>query len=450
MKTHALAIFLVVSISAHGAAPMEEVLVPRIVGARTTLAGHPELGALIDKGQQPVDVALFNEGANANARDPFVIKIGSRWHCYYTAAKPVEVTAKKVKVAKIIGAVLCRTSADLKTWSDSKIVAAQGQAGDGLRSAESPHVVEAAPGHYYLFRTQRSGSQGETRVYHSTDPMDFGASASAHGDALHLISTLRADWQGIARTKLEWLTLDQVQPHLAAKAAQISIRVALYDDSGSAGKGVPSVSDQLRAVRDIEVTRLNAEGIRAGLDGYDVVIFTGGSGSAQADAIGLLGRAQVHRFIERGGGYVGICAGAYLACDGFSWGVKVLDARTPSPKWERGGAELDLEATADGSRAIGLPTGIRKVIYHNGPLLVPANNPAIPDFEPLAFFRTEVAEHGSPAGIMVNTPAMVRGDFGKGRVLVSSPHPEQTPSMESFIEQAVRAVAKPKGERRVP
>ena len=68
------------------------------------------------------------------------------------------------------------------------------------------------------------------------------------------------------------------------------------------------------------------------------------------------------------------------------------------------------------------------------------DNPAIPDFEPLSFFRTEVARNGSPPGIMVNSPAVVRGTFGKGRVLVSSPHPEQTPGLEAFAEKAIRWV----------
>ena len=39
---------------------------------------------------------------------------------------------------------------------------------------------------------------------------------------------------------------------------------------------------------------------------------------------------------------------------------------------------------------------------------------------------------------MVNSPAMVQGRFGQGRVLISSPHPEQTPGLEIAVEHAVR------------
>ena len=64
--------------------------------------------------------------------------------------------------------------------------------------------------------------------------------------------------------------------------------------------------------------------------------FSGGSGSRQANTIGLAGRENVQRFVKAGGGYVGICAGAYLACAGFNWGIGILNAKTPSSLWERG------------------------------------------------------------------------------------------------------------------
>ncbi len=318
------------------------------------------------------------------------------------------------------------------------------------RALVAQEIAEVEPGHFYLFRAQTDPKQPGTRVYHSTDAEDFGFTGR-YADALHFIAALPVPAVKVAARDGKWFAVD------GERAAQMEwsavptpttatsrkpgtkIRVALYDDSGSAGKGVPTIFEQLEKVKDIEVTKLDADGIRAGLSGYDVVIFTGGSGSKQANTIGLLGREQVRRFVEAGGGYVGICAGAYLACDGFSWGVKVLDAKTPSPKWERGHADLEIEATPDGQKTLGLPQK-STVIYHNGPVLVPASNPAIPDYEPLVFFRTETAKNGSPVGTQIDTPAMARGAFGKGRVIACSPHPEQTVGMESWGEHAVRAV----------
>lgn len=220
------------------------------------------------------------------------------------------------------------------------------------------------------------------------------------------------------------------------------IRVALYDAEGSTGKGVPRVKEILSKEKDVELVVFKPEEIRAGkLAGFHVVMFTGGSGSKQAEAIGEEGRAKVKEFVEAGGGYIGICAGAYLACSGFSWGVKVLDAKTASPKWRRGEGNVKLELTERGRELFGTPMGQFDVRYVNGPILVPANVELLPNFEPLAFFRTELAKNDTPVGLMVNSPAIVAGNCGKGRVLVSSPHPEQTPGLEHFVPKAVRWVA---------
>jgi hypothetical protein len=63
---------------------------------------------------------------------------------------------------------------------------------------------------------------------------------------------------------------------------------------------------------------------------------------------------------------------------------------------------------------------------------------AVPDYEPLALFRTELAENDTPKGVRIDSSAWARGMFGKGRVLISSPHPEQTDGMEGWIVRAVR------------
>jgi len=104
---------------------------------------------------------MFGEGPGNNTRDPMVIRIADLWHCYYTAYPNRK------------GAVYCRTSADLKKWSDSKIVAFGGRAGTSPFSAECPFVAEK-DGYYYLFRTQRYGMNAQTSVYRSKNPMDFG------------------------------------------------------------------------------------------------------------------------------------------------------------------------------------------------------------------------------------------------------------------------------------
>ena len=229
----------------------------------------------------------------------------------------------------------------------------------------------------------------------------------------------------------------------SARAADAKpIRVALFDDAGAFGKGVPRVTEQLGRTTDIKVTVVKGKDIAGGvLKDFAVVIFSGGSGHKEADAIGEQGRENVREFVRNGGGYVGICAGAYLACSGFSWGVGVINAKTVSSKWQRGVGTVQIEVTPLGKQITSLPAKKHDIRYANGPIIKPDTREGLAAYEPLAFFRTELASNGSPAGAMVNTPAIVRGTFGKGRVISSSPHPEQTDGMEGFVEHAVRWVA---------
>jgi len=104
---------------------------------------------------------LFTEGQGANTRDAMALLVGDLWHCYYTAFP-----GRK-------GSVYCRTSRDLRSWSDATIVAFGGSATESPFSAECPHTV-CYDDHYYLFRTQRYGQNSQTSVYRSTDPLKFG------------------------------------------------------------------------------------------------------------------------------------------------------------------------------------------------------------------------------------------------------------------------------------
>jgi glutamine amidotransferase-like uncharacterized protein len=222
-----------------------------------------------------------------------------------------------------------------------------------------------------------------------------------------------------------------------------NIRVAVFKDAGVAGKGVPRVTELLGKTDDVKVTLVNGKEIASGaLKNFDVVMFTGGSGSKQAASLGEQGREEVRRFVRGGGGYIGICAGAYLACSGFEWGIGVLNAKTVSSKWMRGVGDVEIEMTKKSAGLTGLPDGKREVHYANGPIIQPDDKKNIPAYEPIAFFRTELAKNGSPEGVMVNSPALVRGKYGKGRVLFSSPHPEQTSGMEELVPSAVRWVSR--------
>lgn len=219
--------------------------------------------------------------------------------------------------------------------------------------------------------------------------------------------------------------------------------VALYDSLGTSGRGVPLLSKQLAAAEGIRVMRIGPEEIRSGaLFGYDAVIFSGGLGSVQARTLDAGGREAVRAFIEGGGGYVGICAGAYLCLEGYSWGLKVVNAKTISPKWARGGATLPVELTDEGKAIFGEHDGPLPILYHNGPVVTDAGASGLGKMIPLGYFREEVAKNGTPKGVMKDSPAIFASQFGAGRVIAFSPHPEQTKGREGLILSAVRWVVK--------
>lgn len=226
-----------------------------------------------------------------------------------------------------------------------------------------------------------------------------------------------------------------------AAAENPVIKVAVYDDKGATGKGIPCVAEIAGKTADLKITRMKGAEIAAGgLKGYDLVMFTGGSGSAEAGGLGEKGREEVRAFVREGGGYVGICAGAYLACSGFEWGVGVLNARTVSPKWRRGQGEVLISGEAFGEKLTD-----RGVRYSNGPIIKADARKDLPEFETLVSFRTELAENDAPVGVMTGAPAMVRSTYGLGRVFTSSPHPEQTAGLETLVEKGMRWAARSKG-----
>lgn len=222
---------------------------------------------------------------------------------------------------------------------------------------------------------------------------------------------------------------------------EVALRVAIFDGPGvseSSGR----VEEDLRRVQEFQIQRISVEQITSGsLTGLDVVIFPGGSGGGQGRGLGEAGRNRVREFVAAGGGYVGICAGAYLASADYDWSLNLMDARVLDRKhWARGFGNVELTLAPDAAELLGLPAKAA-LYYHQGPLLAPAGKKDIPDYQEWAKFATEVRKEGVPGGVMPGTTAIAAGEFGAGRVLAISPHPERTEKWNHVLPAAVRWVA---------
>lgn len=229
------------------------------------------------------------------------------------------------------------------------------------------------------------------------------------------------------------------------------LRVAVFDGGGTSQGAARRMVELLEEDPALLVRSVGSPDIRAGvLDQFDVVLHPGGTGRGQARALGEAGRVAEVEFVRGGGGFLGVCAGAYLAACNYDWSLALLDAQVIDREhWKRGDALVDVDLTPAGRDLLGAPTpetaepdapfGMR---YINGPLVAPGERSDIPDYQTLLLFRGDVAQNGAPAGVMPGTPAAIAGPFGAGRALAFSPHPEKTDGCAGFLLRAVRWLAR--------
>ena len=226
-------------------------------------------------------------------------------------------------------------------------------------------------------------------------------------------------------------------------AAAHTIRIAVFSDAGVTKAGVKQVERCLPESEGFKVKSIDAEQIRDGdLKNFDVLIHGGGTASKQAETLGDKGRDAVKKFVSDGGGFIGICAGAYLASAEYKWSLGVLDAQViDGAHWARGEGDVKLRLTSAGQKAL-QPD---KENVHD-----PFRKRTSPRtrkkgrhrrLRTARTFASEMRKNDAPLGIMKGTTAIARGKFGKGRIVCFSPHPEKTPGRETFLQSAVRWAA---------
>ena len=230
-----------------------------------------------------------------------------------------------------------------------------------------------------------------------------------------------------------------------------AVRVGVYSHATNEAKAAGIVrvfTTILTPKKGFAVQRLKPEDIRAGmLTNLDVLIMPGGSGSKQATNLETSGREAIQQFVKNGGGYVGICAGAYLASSHYAWSLNLINASVIDRQhWARGKGNIILTLTDPGQKALGHPEKEVEVYYGQGPLYGRGTNDALPPFEELAIYKTEVAKEnvppGVPMGVMPGKTAIARSEYGKGRVICYSPHPEKPfQPVYHLIENGVRWAA---------
>jgi glutamine amidotransferase-like uncharacterized protein/N-formylglutamate amidohydrolase len=287
----------------------------------------------------------------------------------------------------------------------------------------------------------------QTYGSHRTSPIDamqleFGAEYRVKSRRVQSAQVLADALAEYANSYLKMTVPPRTTP--LEMQSKSSIQVAVFVDEGVSS--TDKLFQVLASDERLSATKVSAADVRNGkLDDFAVLIHPGGSGGGQGKALGEEGRQKVRDFVRAGNGMVGICAGAYLATCDYEWSLNVLDAKVIDRKhWNRGSGNVTLAISPLGKETLHISGEATDLYYHQGPLLAPANNPSVPDFQSLATFESEIADNGAPSGVMKGTTAIALGDFGKGRVICFSPHPEKTPNLESMLLQGIQwAASKP-------
>ncbi|QDV28892.1 Glutamine amidotransferase subunit PdxT [Planctopirus ephydatiae] len=228
-----------------------------------------------------------------------------------------------------------------------------------------------------------------------------------------------------------------------AQAAE-PIRVSIYDHSDGSANGPKNLMKFLTEENGFKCVRVSPEEIRDTdiLTKTDVLIIPGGSASAQSKKLEDAGCAKIKEFVKNGGGYVGICAGAYLATSDYSWSLGLMNAKVvDKAHWARGTGPVELEMKETGKTLLGESSDLVGVYYGQGPLLSPGSTKELPPYEPLALYATEIAKKGAPSGVMVGTSAIAKVNYGNGRVICYSCHPEGKNGPHHLIKAGARWAA---------
>ncbi|QDV16315.1 hypothetical protein Pan153_09420 [Gimesia panareensis] len=216
------------------------------------------------------------------------------------------------------------------------------------------------------------------------------------------------------------------------------IRVAIYQGPGavsSSGHDPVWIQHTLEALPDFQTALIGPTDIQAGgLSRFDVLLVGGGLSNRQARGLGAEGRAAIVRFVESGGGYVGICAGMFLASSDSETRLHLLPIDVTGSSGI-GKVKLDFQAK-DEIRV----QGTHPAKFSGGPVEVRLQQEADESVKILAWFRSEPKDKKT-SRTLTDTPAIVSGSHGQGRVFVFSPHCERYPGPRAAFHNALRWAA---------
>lgn len=198
-------------------------------------------------------------------------------------------------------------------------------------------------------------------------------------------------------------------------------KIALF-----AGKGAVLASDVQYALEKMRIKyeKVNETQVKEGkLKYFECLIIPGGYTETILDSLTSDGLNEICNFVKSGGGYIGICAGAYIATDkveihpaykrGKLKGLGIISIQ--NIRKEGIGVRRIKIVAPDHPITKNCPKEL-KIWYQNGPFIVPGKG-----IEVIANFD-ESSDSLPSQG--TEYAAIVCSYYGEGRVVIFSPHPE--------------------------
>jgi len=199
---------------------------------------------------------------------------------------------------------------------------------------------------------------------------------------------------------------------------------AIYNDGGIGtwSEGITALEQFLNwkgvTFEEIDANTINNSEL---VSRYDALCFPGGYAYYYKLAINDSGIAHIRRFVESGGGYLGICAGAYFASDSIVWeedglldypldlfdGVAIGAIDTIAPWDNYTMTRLNLNPSHPINQ---FEPSDQTMLYYGGPY----------------FRKHENAQMDTVAtwDAFYDLPGIITFNYGAGRVLFLGPHPE--------------------------
>ena len=214
------------------------------------------------------------------------------------------------------------------------------------------------------------------------------------------------------------------------------LKVAYFAGAGSQGGGVVLLARLISYSPQVDFTVIDGEDIRSGaLDGKDLIVVPGGDSAMQYKNTKEEGAEKIRKFVADGKSYFGVCAGFHCALNRKER-FKLLPYN-----WYFGGAgmkaNLAVELSDKAAERLQIPKGRYVVRYSSGPVSRRCEQPGEGWAEELAVFKNDMKW---PKITFDDAPAMLYGEYGKGKVIATSFHPEYLLSTNKIALGCVYAV----------